>query len=123
MTRTIFLLCVLHIGLLAYSQGEVSISSPNGKLVFTFKLTDSAPVYKVSFQRTPVLNYSSIQFDFIEGGNFGRHLKVAKPVITEGREVYELVVGKNKKVNSPYRQIVIGLEEPKGLKRKLNLVV
>jgi alpha-glucosidase len=117
------LIIFIFISLAAYAQKEIHISSPDNTLRFTFKLTGTSPLYKVSYKEKPILNYSSIQFNFLEGGKFGANLKAAKPVITKGKETYELVVGKNKKVQSSYRQMIVAMEERVGLKRKINFIV
>ena len=107
----------------ASAQKEFRISSPDRNLEFAFKLTDSCPVYKVTYKKKPILNYSSIQFNFPEGGEFGKNLNAGKPLMSEGNETYELVVGKAKEVNSHYRQLTIALVEGSALNRRINLVV
>jgi len=134
MRTTIFLISILQMKLLsflfcfflsatAFSQKTISISSPNQNILFSFKLSDVAPAYKVSYKDKTILDYSSIQFNFLEGGPFGRKLKFNKPIISDGGESYELVVGKTKKVSSHYRQMIVPLEEKTALKRKINLIV
>ncbi len=108
---------------ICYSQKEVLLASPDQNIVFSFKLTDSIPLYRVTYKKIPILTYSSIQFNFLEGGAFGKNLKAGKVTITERNETYELVVGKAKKIVSHYRQLIIPLEERTGLNRKINLVV
>ena len=107
----------------ASGQKEMSVASHDKNIIFTFKLTDSAPIFKVSYKNKPILNNSSLQFNFIEGGKFASHLKASKPVYTERIEPYELVVGKNKKITSQYTQMMVAMEESTGMKRKINLVV
>ena len=121
--RILFLSCSLLISIVCcYSQKQNSVSSPHHKLVFTF-LVDSVFKYKVSYNGNSILNSSAIQFNFLEGGPFGRNVNVGKPVFTEGNESYELVVGKAAKVLSHYMQMVIPLQERSGLKRIINLQV
>ncbi len=79
-------------------------------------------MYKVFYKGKPVLDYSSFQFNFLEGGAIGRNLKTGKPIITEGNENYELVVGKAKKINSHYWQLTVPMEERTGLNRKINFI-
>src|SRR4030095_8236302 len=122
MKRLTIAYCLL-ISSFVYSQKEVNLVSPSRNLIFTFKLTDTSPIYKVTFKGKPILDYSAIQFNFLEGGVFGKKLSTTKPKITEGNERYELVVGKTKVVNSHYRQMIIPLEERTGLQRKINLVI
>ena len=101
----------------------MSVASPDKSIVFNLKMTDTAPLYKVSYKGKPILRYSGLQFNFLEGGKFPVNLKSAKPVYTQKIESYELVVGKNKKITSRYTQMVVAMEENTGLKRKINLVV
>ena len=117
------LISLILISICAYGQREMSVASPDKSIVFNLKMTDTAPLYKVSYKGEPILRYSGLQFNFLEGGKFPLNLKSAKPVYTQKIESYELVVGKNKKITSRYTQMVVAMEENTGLKRKINLVV
>jgi len=117
------LISLILISICAYGQREMSVASPDKSIVFNLKMTDTAPLYKVSYKGKPILRYSGLQFNFLEGGKFPLNLKSAKPVYTQKIESYELVVGKNKKITSRYTQMVVAMEENTGLKRKINLVV
>jgi len=117
------LISLILISICAYGQREMSVASPDKSIVFNLKMTDTAPLYKVSYKGKPILRYSGLQFNFLEGGKFPVNLKSAKPVYTQKIESYELVVGKNKKITSRYTQMVVAMEENTGLKRKINLVV
>ena len=117
------LISLILISICAYGQREMSVASPDKSIVFNLKMTDTAPLYKVSYKAKPILRYSALQFNFQEGGKFPLNLKSAKPVYTQKIESYELVVGKNKKITSRYTQMVVAMEENTGLKRKINLVV
>ena len=117
------LISLILISICAYGQRELSVASPDKSIVFNLKMTDTAPLYKVSYKGKPILRYSGLQFNFLEGGKFPVNLKSAKPVYTQKIESYELVVGKNKKITSRYTQMVVAMEENTGLKRKINLVV
>ena len=117
------LISLILISICAYGQREMSVASPDKSIVFNLKMTDTAPLYKVSYKAKPILRYSALQFNFQEGGKFPLNLKSAKPVYTQKIESYELVVGKNKKITSRYTQMVVAMEENTGMKRKINLVV
>ena len=117
------LISLILISICAYGQREMSVASPDKSIVFNLKMTDTAPLYKVSYKGKPILRYSGLQFNFLEGGKFPLNLKSAKPVYTQKIESYELVVGKNKKITSRYTQMVVAMEENTGMKRKINLVV
>ena len=117
------LISLILISICAYGQREMSVASPDKSIVFNLKMTDTAPLYKVSYKAKPILRYSALQFNFQEGGKFPLNLKSAKPVYTQKIESYELVVGKNKKITSRYTQMVVAIEENTGMKRKINLVV
>src|SRR5256885_1615272 len=125
MKRASFLFFVIfslrNEGLVA--QKELTLSSPDHRIIFTFRLSDSAPMYKVAYKGKLILNYSTLKFSFAEGGAFGPNLKAGKPVFNEVDETYELVVGKTKNVHSHYRQLIIPLEERTSMDRKINLVV
>ena len=121
--KTLFIIYSFLLPILARSQKEVSLSSPDRNLLYTFKLTDTAPSYKVTFKRKLIIDHSTLRFNFIEGGAFAKKLRVEKAIFSEGNDSYELVVGKAKTVSSHYRQMIVSMFEAEGLKRRINLVV
>ncbi|NIJ54427.1 glycoside hydrolase family 97 protein [Dyadobacter arcticus] len=116
----LFLLC--H-GVNVLAQNKITLKSPDGKLVFAFKLTKEKPLYQVSYKGKLLINDSELNLQFKEGGNFGTNLKALKPIFSDVNENYELAVGKTKVVRDLHRQVIIPLVHPAGSERKLNLVV
>ncbi len=107
----------------AYSQKSIKLSSPDGNIQYVFQLKDKAPVYTVSFKGKPIIKNSGLILSFSETGLFKHDLKILKPVFREAIETYELIVGKAKSVNHPFKEVIIPLEETKKPFRKINLVV
>ena len=104
------------------AQKNISLTSLNGNIVFSFKLTNKTPMYSVSFKGKTLVDYSSLGLNF-DNGNFNNNLKLNKPVYRDATEDYELVVGKTKKVRSHYKEVSIPLEEITAPFRKINIVV
>lgn len=75
---------------------DIRISSPNGRIVFVFTLTKTAPAYQVLFDKKTMVDASLLTLTFQESGVFGPNLNVDKPLVREIDETYDLVVGKVK---------------------------
>ena len=103
------------------SQKTVQLNSPDGNIRFSFVL-GKTPCYEVSYKKQPLIANSPLGFDF-EDGAFGANLKMNKPAYRAGDEIYELVVGKAKRIHSRYREVMIPLEETAKPYRKINLTV
>src|ERR1700750_2113011 len=96
------LLFFLTISYGAFTQKSVRLTSPNGEIGFSFHVTDTDALYNVSYKNKTIINNSSISLDFLEGGQFKKNLKFAKPVFRNGEEDYELITGKSKFVRQSY---------------------
>jgi alpha-glucosidase len=83
-----------------FAQKSIRIQSPDHQIVFSFRLTNIAPVYEVEYKGKRLVNTSTLELVFSEEGNFSSGLVAGKPVFRTGDETYELVVGKSKKVHS-----------------------
>jgi alpha-glucosidase len=105
------------------SQGHIKLPSPNGRIVFSFRLSSAGPSYDVAFQKTLLIRNSEISLDFQESGEFKKNLKAGKPIFHDGEESYELITGKARFVHQPYHEVVIPLEESKSPFRKINFHV
>ncbi len=121
--RVICFLWLLGWGPVARAQTAVRLKSPDGRLVFSFRLTPGAPVYRVDFYGQPVVAASSLGLVFREGGAFGAGLAVVSTQLSRTDETYALPVGKNRLVRNRYRQAVIALREKTAPGRRVNLVV
>ncbi|WP_257669196.1 glycoside hydrolase family 97 protein [Parapedobacter tibetensis] len=107
----------------AFPKNELRLASPDGKLVFTFRLTTGSPVYEIVFKGDKLLNESKLGLAFKKDGSFAPNLSMGKPEFTEVNQSYELIVGKVKEVRDYHKQVIIPLAERSGAKRKINLVV
>ncbi len=113
--RAIALLSLFMLVAAAVRAGKsVGLSSPDGHIHFSFRLTDSLPEYSVSFNGVVLIDRSPLSLTFLETGEFGRGLIMRQPVIREGEDKYDLVVGKTSAVHDFYREVEIPLEERGG---------
>ncbi len=106
-----------------FSQEHIELRSPHGDLVFTFQLSGTSPVYKVTYHGKVLVEDSELGLSFEEGGDFRADLQMGDPIYSKYDETYELLVGKNKKVRDRHNEVVIPLIEGHGLKRHVDLVV
>jgi alpha-glucosidase len=104
----IALVCLFCIG--AAAQKDLKLVSPNGQIVFTFRLTDQSPVYSIAYKGKSIAENSRLGLLFADG-NFQEKLNSGKPVIRDTTEEYELVVGKTRKVNTHYREMTVPLKD------------
>ncbi len=113
---------LLLVSLSDAAQKNIRLSSPDGQIVFSFRVTDTGALYNVSFKNKPIITNSPISLNFLETGEFKKNLKPGKPIFREGEENYELITGKSKWVRQPYREVLIPLEELTAPFRKINFV-
>lgn len=75
----LFLSFFLIVTLPAFAQKDVHLKSPDGNIVFSFKLTKEAPVYRVVYKEKTLIEDSELGLSFKEDDNFGKNLKMQKP--------------------------------------------
>lgn len=114
---------LLIISLPAFSQRKTGIISPDGRIKFTFALTDSLPQYSVAFKKHTIIRPSALSLSFEKDGDFGKGIKITKVIFRKGTDDYSLVAGKAKKVRDQYNEATIPLQETSGGRRLVNLVV
>lgn len=123
----IFKILSLFFGLIitlpVFAQKNIRLKSPDGNIVFSFKLEKNVPVYQVAFKEKTLIGDSKLGFSFKENGDFGTNVKMSKPTFKNVDETYELTVGKTKTVHNVYKEVLIPLIAKSGLKRQINLVV
>jgi len=105
-----------------YAQKAIKLTSPNGNIIFNFKLENNKATYAVSFKGKTIVDYSSLSLNF-DNGNFENNITTRKAIYKDTSEDYELIVGKTKNVHSHYHEVTIPFEETVAPKRKINLVV
>ncbi|MBS1575734.1 MAG: glycoside hydrolase family 97 protein [Bacteroidetes bacterium] len=107
---------------LGFAQKNLRISSPDGNIVFSFKITSAAPVYSILFKGKTLIADSPLGLQF-DDGDFSKHLVAGKAFYRDTTEAYELVVGKTKKVVTRYRELIIPLKEKNAAAAKVNFIV
>jgi alpha-glucosidase len=113
---------LLFFAIPCFAQNKIKVESPDGDIVFTFKLTKQAPVYKVSYKGHPLIKNSKLGLNF-KKGDFKAGLCMGKPHFSKVDDTYHLVVGKTNTARNHYRQMRIPIIEQGGNKRKVILVV
>ena len=103
------------------AQKNLTLTSPDSRIVFTFKITDKAPVYSVSYKGKMLVENSAVGLQF-DDSNFRENLKAGRPIFRDTTEEYELVVGKTKKVVTRYRELTIPLRQKKAAAAQINFV-
>src|SRR6476661_5704825 len=116
LTKLLCVTCLLSSSLCA--QNNIKLTSPNGSIIFSFKLINKSPVYSVSFKGKTLVDNSALSLNF-DNGNFGGNLTIRKPAFKDTSEDYELIVGKTRNVHSHYREVIIPLEETGSFQRKI----
>ena len=112
------LFCFMHVS----AQQNLSISSPDGKLKFSLKVTPENISYEVNYKKQPLVENSSLGFNF-DSGEFGSNLKVGKVRRKSIDETDELVVGKVSTARNHCNEMVVPLQEKVSPGRLINLVV
>ena len=95
-------LCIIYmmIALPAASQKKITLASPDGNILFSFRLVNKTMEYSVAFKRKTIVDFSSLGLNFTDN-NFNTNLTINKPVFRDTSEDYELVTGKNKTGSYP----------------------
>ena len=104
-----------------HAQKNLKLTSPNGQIAFTFRLTDKSPVYNLSYKGKTLIETSPLGLQF-DNGNFQQNLKNGKPSFRDSTEDYELIVGKAKKITARYRETIVPLSD-KSSNHNVNFVV
>lgn len=99
-----------------------TLISPNKAISFIIGINNSTVFYQINYKGKPVIDKSQLNLVFKEG-NFTNQVKITKTVFSEGEEVYELVVGKAKKVSDKYRQLFVEIQQMQSPYLKLNIVI
>jgi alpha-glucosidase len=122
MSLPILWILLILSGSAAAQKNAIRLASPNGQIVFTLRVADTAS-YNVSYRNRPIITNSSMSFSFLEMGEFKKNLKVTRPVFRKGEEKYELIVGKSRFVHQPFQEAMIPIEQTKPPFAKINLQV
>lgn len=121
--KKLFVLCVALFCFMAVSaQQRMSVSSPDGKLRFSLKVTSESVSYDIDYRKQPLITNSLLGFSF-DSGEFGRNLKAGKVQRKKIDETYKLIVGKTSSVRSRCNEMTVPMQEPSDSGRLINLVV
>jgi len=121
--KNIRIFFLLIVSFPVFAQKNIQLKSPDGNVVFLFKLTEKAPVYRVVYKGKTLIEDSELSLSFKENGNFGTNLNMLKPRFSQVDETYDLVVGKATTVRNQHKEVIIPLIEQSGENRQINLVV
>jgi len=121
--RSFFFFCFTCGVLPLFSQEEVTLESPDGRIVYTFHLSEGTPYYHLSFKGNMLVEESRLGLSFKGSGDFGTDLSLSEPIFSSMDETYELVVGKTGVARDQHREVLLPLQQRKGIKRKINLRV
>ena len=107
-----------------FSQKNIELSSPDGNILYRFKLTKQAPIYEVLYKGKTLIEKSELGFIFKDNQSLRPNLKQGKVVYTEVDETYNLVVGKTNRVRDIHKQALIPLiKNMDGVDWRINLVI
>ncbi len=104
------------------AQKAIKVVSPDKSIEFSFALKEKQPGYSVSYKKSLLIDNASLELVF-GNGTFNNNIRVQKPVFREGKEQYELIVGKTKQVSESYNEAIIPLGEIVSPFRQIQLVV
>jgi len=102
---------------------KAELKSPDGKIYFSLVVDNEYPAYSVSFNEKNLIKDSQLSLRFAESGEFGKNLKIGKPVYRTIDESYELIVGKTKSVRNFCNEVIVPLVEKNPPFRSINLAV
>lgn len=105
------------------AQNKVSISSPDGQLVFSFALNQGRPEYSVKYKNTVLIEHSRLGLAFINNEFFGEDIEVKHITVSSGTDDYNLPEGKTSNVHDTYEEASIPMQAKKADQRLVFLRV
>lgn len=91
------------------AQKPVKLTSPDGKLVFSFGVSKSGAFYNVRYNSTQLIAQSQLNLVFNDG-DISKNVQLLKPVFRDTTETYDLVVGKTSHVITHYKEVLLPLQ-------------
>src|SRR4026207_952984 len=77
-----------------FGQKDISLSSPDGRIVFTFKINEGLPAYSIVFKKNLVIENSYLNLE-LDGMGLFRQAFIDQPAAFKTvNESYKLIVGK-----------------------------
>ena len=106
-------------------EGARTVTSPDGRVTVAVGLTDAgALTYRVLHDGAELVGTSPVNLRLSAGGETTRWLRdltIRSVATREGRDRYTAVGGPQRRVDHPYRAMVVHAEEASGSRRKLDL--
>jgi alpha-glucosidase len=93
------------------AQKKLSITSPNGQIIFSFNINNGHPEYAVEYKNQSLIEHSSLGLSFINNDSFGNNIQMGKAIISDGVDDYTLPEGKTSKVYDVYKEASIPMHE------------
>mgnify|MGYP003816618827 CR=1 FL=1 len=107
----------------ATGHKPLAISSPSGDLTVEFMLlAKGEPAYRVVYKGKPVVETSTLGFDFKGAPSLKAGFKITGQQTREFNETWTMPWGEQREVVNHYRELRVNLQERSGLKRQMNLV-
>lgn len=119
MPRFLCLITLLFVTTCAFAAQSFTVSSPDKNIQFWVGYDQSGMIYRVKYKGELLVDNSRLSISLKEGGVFGQHISLGKPVFQKMEETYNLPVGKASKVHSLSNQATVTATETSGLKRQI----
>src|SRR6476620_6821744 len=104
------------------AQHTTSVLSPNGEIIFMFRINKGQPQYAVKFKNKILVDYSTLSLYFVND-SFANNIKTGKITVSDGVDDYTLPEGKTSKVNDVYKEALIPMKESMGKSKLIDLRV
>lgn len=124
-TTIIFAGTILLLGICvgrAAQATDYKITSPDGKQVIGFRLSNGAPFYNVSYQGTTILSDSRLSL-ILDGDDLSEGFQIANTRTDSKNGSWVPVVGSKSSYPDAYNECVIQLRETTGDKRRLEITL
>ena len=114
----ITIVCMLCVAPLLFAQ---TLSSPNGNLKLSFRLTEKGtPMYVLTFKGKTVISESALGFVINQKEDFNSNFEITEVQFTEANTVWQPVLGENKEIRDHHKEMFVRLTQ-KNNGRQLHL--
>ncbi len=104
-------------------KADYSIKSPDGNVVFTFKLSDdrSEPIYSIAFEGRTVVEDSCLGLDLRDAASFEGGFEISNVLKLSHNSTYSPVYGERKTIRDHYYQLIVEVKERRDPGRAMRL--
>ena len=103
------------------AQRNVQLSSPDKKLSCTIEAGKNGIKYQVTFNKKVMVNYSKLSLTLTDGFKLENTIAL-KPLFKDSVEIYELLTGRSRHVESHYKEVTIPLQDRNNRSRIINII-